>query len=60
MTYPFYFIKSNKKDSSSEAATQMAEYSAIFSMISPGMDMETATDGLVSVMKANFNVCLFV
>lgn len=38
--------------SSADAASKMAEYSAMFKMISPGMDMETATDGLVSVMKA--------
>lgn len=35
-----------------EQATQMAEYSAMFKMISPGMDMDSATNGLVSTMKA--------
>lgn len=38
--------------SSKEAATKMAEYSSMFKMISPGMDIDSATDGLVSVMKA--------
>ena len=36
----------------SEEATQMAKYSSMFSMISPGMDIDTATNGLVSMMKA--------
>ena len=35
-----------------EAATQMAKYSAMFASISPGMSIDKATDGLVSVMKA--------
>ena len=35
-----------------ETATQMAKYSSMFSTISPGMDLDSATDGLVSVMKA--------
>ena len=30
----------------------MAKVSSIFKSISPGMDMEKATDGLVSAMKA--------
>lgn len=38
--------------STKEQASKMAEYSAMFKGISPGMDMDTATDGLVSVMKA--------
>lgn len=38
--------------SSSETATKMAKYSAMFRTISPGMNLGTATDGLVSVMKA--------
>lgn len=38
--------------STKEQASKMAEYSAMFKNISPGMDMDTATDGLVSVMKA--------
>lgn len=38
--------------SSAEAATKMAKYSSQFSSISPGMDTDTATDGLVSMMKA--------
>lgn len=37
---------------SAEAATKMAKYSSMFASISPGMDVDTATDGLVSVMKA--------
>lgn len=38
---------------SSEAmATKMAKYSSMFSSISPGLDLESATDGLVSTMKA--------
>ena len=36
-------------------AQTMAEVSSIFASISPGMDIETATDGLVSAMKA-FNI----
>ena len=35
-----------------EDSQTMAEVSSIFASISPGMDIETATDGLVSVMKA--------
>lgn len=38
--------------SSNEAATQMAKYSSMFTGISPGMNIDRATDGLVSVMKA--------
>lgn len=38
--------------SSAEAAETMAKNSAIFKTISPGMDIDTATDGLVSMMKA--------
>ena len=38
--------------SSNDAATKMAKYSAMFRTISPGMDLNSATDGLVSVMKA--------
>ncbi len=38
--------------SSAEEATKMAEYSSMFATISPGMDLDSATDGLVSVMKA--------
>lgn len=38
--------------SSQEAAIKMAEYSSMFATISPGMDLDSATDGLVSVMKA--------
>ena len=38
--------------SSAEAATKMAKYSSMFASISPGMDIDTATNGLVSVMKA--------
>ena len=30
----------------------MAKNSAIFKTISPGMDLNSATDGLVSIMKA--------
>jgi len=38
---------------SSEAmATKMAKYSSMFSSISPGLDLDSATDGLVSTMKA--------
>ena len=36
-------------------AEEMAKVSSIFKSISPGMDMEQATDGLVSAMKA-FNI----
>ena len=38
--------------SSKEAATEMAALSSQFAQISPGMDIDTATDGLVSTMKA--------
>lgn len=38
--------------SSEESATKMAKYSSMFRTISPGMDLNSATDGLVSVMKA--------
>lgn len=38
--------------SSKEEATQMAKLSSQFAEISPGMDTDTATDGLVSIMKA--------
>lgn len=38
--------------SSQEAATKMAKYSSMFASISPGMDVDTATNGLVSIMKA--------
>lgn len=38
--------------SSNDAATKMAKYSAMFRTISPGMDLDSATNGLVSVMKA--------
>ena len=38
--------------SSKEAAASMAELSSQFAAISPGMDVNTATDGLVSAMKA--------
>ena len=41
--------------SSKEAAIQMSELSSQFASISPDMDVSTATDGLVSIMKA-FNV----
>ena len=37
--------------STGEAATKMAELSSQFTSISPGMDTEKATDGLVSAMK---------
>lgn len=38
--------------SSAEAATKMAKYSSMFASISPGMDVDTATTELVSIMKA--------
>lgn len=38
--------------STNEQATQMAKYAAMFAKISPGMSLDDATDGLVSVMKA--------
>lgn len=38
--------------SSQEAATKMAKYSSMFASISPGMEVDKATDGLVSIMKA--------
>lgn len=45
--------------SSKEQATQMAKLSSQFAAISPGMDTDQATDGLVSVMKANINAFLY-
>ncbi|MBD5551977.1 MAG: phage tail tape measure protein [Lachnospiraceae bacterium] len=36
----------------SDAAAKMAKYSSMFATISPGMDLNSAADGLVSVMKA--------
>lgn len=38
--------------SSKEAATEMSALSSQFAQISPGMDVDKATDGLVSTMKA--------
>ena len=38
--------------STKEAATEMAQLSSQFSSISPGMDTDTAQEGLVSIMKA--------
>lgn len=38
--------------SDKESATRMAELASQFKMISPGMSMDTATTGLVSIMKA--------
>lgn len=38
--------------STAEAATEMAKLSSMFATISPDMDTEQATDGLVSIMKA--------
>lgn len=38
--------------STSEAATKLAKYSSMFAAISPGMNLDTAADGLVSVMNA--------
>ena len=38
--------------SSKEAATEMSKLSSQFAQISPGMDVEKSTDGLVSAMKA--------
>lgn len=38
--------------SSRESATEMAKLSSQFASISPGMNIDTATDGLVSTMKA--------
>lgn len=38
--------------SSAESATEMAKYSSMFATISPGMNIDNATNGLVSIMKA--------
>lgn len=38
--------------STKEAAIEMSKLSSMFASISPGMDVDTATTGLVSVMKA--------
>lgn len=40
-------------------AETMAKVSSIFASISPGMDIEKATDGLVSAMKANIHALLY-
>lgn len=57
MTYPFLFLKrvTNRGYSTADQATKMAELSSKFASISPGMNVDTATDGLVSTMKA-FNI----
>lgn len=44
--------------SSKDAAETMAKLSSQFASISPGMDVDKATNGLVSIMKAN--ICLVV
>ena len=44
--------------SSKDAAESMAKLSSQFASISPGMDVDKATNGLVSIMKAN--ICLVV
>ena len=48
--------------SSNKEATEMAKLSSQFAAISPGMDVDQATDGLVSVMKAEhtFMPCCIV
>lgn len=38
--------------SSKDMATKMAKYSSMFASISPGLNLDSATDGLVSTMKA--------
>ncbi len=38
--------------STAEQATEMAKLSSMFASISPGMDIDAATNGLVSIMKA--------
>ena len=50
----FIYIKRVTKRgySTKESSTQMAELSSQFAAISPDMDLDTATDGLVSSMKA--------
>ena len=56
MTYPFllFLIKRVTKRgySTKEASEEMAALSSQFKQISPGMELDTATDGLVSTMKA--------
>lgn len=55
MTYPFlFYIKRVTKRgyNTKEASTEMAKLSSQFAAISPGMDTETAQEGLVSIMKA--------
>ena len=57
MTYPFLcYKKSNKKRgyNTKQTATEMAKLSSQFATISPGMEVDEATTGLVSVMKAKF------
>lgn len=44
--------------SSKDVAESMAKLSSQFASISPGMDVDKATNGLVSIMKAN--ICLVV
>lgn len=43
--------------SGQKEATEMAKLSSQFKSISPGMTMDQATDGLVSVMKAKYMPC---
>lgn len=40
-------------------AQTMSEVSSIFATISPGMDIDMATNGLISAMKANINALLY-
>ncbi|MCI8416420.1 MAG: phage tail tape measure protein [Lachnospiraceae bacterium] len=42
---------------SEDTIAKMAKYSSMFKMISPGMDLNSATDGLANVMKS-FNIGL--
>ena len=54
MTYPSSILKrvTIRGYNTQEASTKMAELSSKFKAISPGMDLENATDGLVSTMQA--------
>ena len=43
--------------SDKNSATEMAKLSSQFATISPGMDIDKATTGLVSTMKAKLYLC---
>lgn len=56
MTYPSLFLQirrvTKRGFSTKEQAIEMSKLSSMFASISPGMNVDTATDGLLSVIKA--------